>query len=216
MLSRTCTIFVCFRWKSFVALAQARSWGCNGSPGRSKHCCPHATAYEWQFFNWRFKTKQSKAPIPVPEQARPVIAAWQKLSKDSSPEALTFPHVRTGNGRDRMCGVWGKNFLRWRIRPSSRKLDIPIVTFQVMRAAGSRHAAARDAEGHPRACYGTRASRRLAMLRSDDRTECSCRRELARVSGPPRLDDARYGFRPELEKPERSDEIRRNRFLRFL
>jgi hypothetical protein len=39
------------------------------------------------------------------------------------------------NGRGRLCRAGGKNFLRWRIRPIARKLDIPhrLVTFQVMR-----------------------------------------------------------------------------------
>jgi hypothetical protein len=37
---RTCTISVCFRWESSAVLVRVRSWGCNGSPGRAKHCCP--------------------------------------------------------------------------------------------------------------------------------------------------------------------------------
>ena len=44
----------------------------------------------------RLKTKQSKAPIPVPEQVRPVIEAWRRLSKDSSSEALMFPTFGRG------------------------------------------------------------------------------------------------------------------------
>ena len=34
---------------------------------------PHGTAYEGKLYVGRFKTKQSKAPIPVPELVRPVI-----------------------------------------------------------------------------------------------------------------------------------------------
>ena len=44
---------------------------------------PHGTAYEGQFYSGRLKTKQSKAPIPVPEQVRPVIEAWRRVCKDS-------------------------------------------------------------------------------------------------------------------------------------
>jgi hypothetical protein len=32
---------------------------------------PYRTAYEGRFFSGRLKTKQSKAPIPVPKQVRP-------------------------------------------------------------------------------------------------------------------------------------------------
>jgi hypothetical protein len=48
---------------------------------------------------------------------------------------------------------WGKNFLRWRIRPIARKLGIPehLVTFQVMRRTlGTdlqRHGTLKDAQG---------------------------------------------------------------------
>jgi hypothetical protein len=37
---------------------------------------PLGTAYEGQLYVGRTKTKQSKAPISVPEQVRPVIEAW--------------------------------------------------------------------------------------------------------------------------------------------
>ena len=43
---------------------------------------PHGTAYEGQFYAGRLKTKQSKAPIPVPEQVRPVIEAWHRICAD--------------------------------------------------------------------------------------------------------------------------------------
>jgi transposase InsO family protein len=41
---------------------------------------PHGTPYEGQFDSGRLKAKQSKAPIPVPEQVRPVIEAWRRLT----------------------------------------------------------------------------------------------------------------------------------------
>lgn len=96
---------------------------------------PCGTAYEGQFFDGRLKTKQSKAPITVPEQVRPVIEAWRKVCKDSSPEALMFSTFGRGKRKGQAVPRWGKNFLRWRIRPVARKLGIPdrLVTFQVMR-----------------------------------------------------------------------------------
>ena len=114
---------------------------------------PYRTAYEGQFFNGRLKTKQSKAPIPVPEQVRPVIEAWRRLSKDSSPEALMFPTFGRGERKGQAVPRWGKNFLRWRIRPISRKLGIPdrLVTFQVMRRTlgtdMQQHGTLKDTQG---------------------------------------------------------------------
>jgi DNA-binding HxlR family transcriptional regulator len=66
---------------------------------------------------------------------RPVIEAWRKLSKDSSPEALMFPTFGRGERKGQAVPRWGENFLKWRVRPIAQKLGIPdrFVTFQVMR-----------------------------------------------------------------------------------
>ena len=114
---------------------------------------PLGTAYEGKFYQGRLKTRQSRAPIPVPEQVRPVIEAWRKLSGDSSPEALMFPTFGRGERKGQAVPRWGKNFLRWRIRPVARKLGIPdrLVTFQVMRRTlGTdlqKHGTLKDAQG---------------------------------------------------------------------
>ena len=96
---------------------------------------PFGTAYEGQFYSGRMKTRQSKAPIPVPEQVRPIIERWKQLCIDPSPEALMFPTFGRGERKGQAVPRWGKNFLRWRVRPIARKLGIPdrLVTFQVMR-----------------------------------------------------------------------------------
>jgi len=96
---------------------------------------PHGTAYEGQFYAGRLKTKQSKAPIPVPEQVRPVIEAWRRICKDSSADALMFPTFGRGERKGQAVPRCGKNFLTWRVRPIARQLGIPdrLITFQVMR-----------------------------------------------------------------------------------
>ena len=114
---------------------------------------PYGTAYEGQFYKGRFKTKASKAPIPVPEQVRPVIEAWRRICTDSSPEALMFPTFGRGNRKGEAVPRCGKNFLRCRIRPISRKLGIPdrLVTFQVMRRTMGtdmqHHGSLKDTQG---------------------------------------------------------------------
>jgi integrase len=96
---------------------------------------PLGTAYEGQLYEGRTKTKQSKAPIHVPEQVRLVIEAWRGICPDVSPKALMFPTFGRGERKGQAVPRWGKNFLKWRIRPIAQKLGIPdrLVTFQVMR-----------------------------------------------------------------------------------
>jgi len=114
---------------------------------------PHGTAYEGQFYAGRFKTRQSQAPIPVPDQVRPVIEAWRSICNNSSPEALMFPTFGRGERKGQAVPRWGKNFLKWRIRPIARKLGIPehLVTFQVMRRTlgtdMQKHGTLKDAQG---------------------------------------------------------------------
>lgn len=113
----------------------------------------HGTAYEGQFYKGRLKSKASKAPISVPELVRPVIEAWKRFCKDSSPEALMFPTFGRGKRKGMAVPRDAKNFLRCRIRPVARKLGISdrLVTFQVMRRTlGTdlqHHGTLKDAQG---------------------------------------------------------------------
>ncbi len=114
---------------------------------------PHGTAFEGQFYPGRFKNRSSQAPIGVPEQVRPIIEAWRRVCEDPSPEALMFPTFGRGQRKGQAVPRWGKNFLRWRVRPIARKLGIPdrLVTFQVMRRTlGTdlqEHGTLKDAQG---------------------------------------------------------------------
>ncbi len=84
---------------------------------------------------------------------RPVIEAWRNLSKDSSPDALMFRTLGRGERKGPAVLRWGKNFLRWRIRPVARKLGISdrLVTFQVMRRTletdMQQHGTLKDTQG---------------------------------------------------------------------
>jgi len=96
---------------------------------------PYGTAYEGKLYKGRLKTRASKGAIPVPEQVRPVLENWRQECSDPSPEALMFPTFGRGERKGQAVPRWGKNFLRWRVRPIARRLGIPesLVTFQVMR-----------------------------------------------------------------------------------
>jgi len=114
---------------------------------------PHGTTYEGQFYPGRLKTRSSWAPIGVPEPVRPIIHAWYLACADPSPEALMFPTFGRGERLGQAVPRWGKNFLRWRVRPIARKFGIPdhLVTFQVMRRTlGTdlqEHGTLKDAQG---------------------------------------------------------------------
>jgi integrase len=119
----------------FCGLRASEALGLQWRSWTGEALMPHGIAYEGQFYKGRLKTKASKAPIPVPEPVRPVIEAWRKVCKDSSPEALMFPTFGRGERKGQAVPRDGMNFLRWRIRPITRRLGISdrLVTFQVMR-----------------------------------------------------------------------------------
>jgi integrase len=113
----------------------------------------HGTAWDGTLYPGRLKTKASRAPIPVPEQVRPMIEAWKRIAPDTSPEALMFPTFGRGKHNGEIVPHSSKNFLRSRIRPIARRLGIPhrLVTFQVMRRTlGTdlqKHGTLKDAQG---------------------------------------------------------------------
>lgn len=86
---------------------------------------PHGITYEGQFYPGRFKTRQSQAPIAVPAQVRPIIQAWRNACSDPSPDGLMFPTFGRGKRKGQAVPQWGKNFLKWRVRPIARHLGIP-------------------------------------------------------------------------------------------
>lgn len=114
---------------------------------------PHGTAFEGQFYPGRHKNRASQAPMGVPEQVRPIIDAWHEVCPDPSPEALMFSTFGRGERKGQAVPRWGKNFLKWRVRPIARKLGIPehLITFQVMRRTlGTNlqsHGTLKDAQG---------------------------------------------------------------------
>lgn len=70
-----------------------------------------------------------------------------------STDALMFSTFGRGERKGQAVPRWGKNFLRWRVRPIARKLGIPdrLVPFQVMRRTlGTdlqKHGTLKDAQG---------------------------------------------------------------------
>ena len=84
---------------------------------------------------------------------RPVIEAWQQGLHGPVTGGTDVSDFRTGERKGQAVPRWGKNFLRWRIRPIARKLGIPdrLVTFQVMRRTlgtdMQQHGTLKDTQG---------------------------------------------------------------------
>jgi integrase len=96
---------------------------------------PLNTAFEGRLYEGRLKTRESRNAIPIPDDVIPIIEAWRKVSKNTSPDALMFPTFGRGGRKGQVVPRQGRNFLKWKIHPIADKLGIPrsLVTFQVMR-----------------------------------------------------------------------------------
>ena len=138
-------------YRAFLRSRSSEVFGFQLASWNGESLLPLGTAYEGQLYPGRTKTKQSTAPISVPEQVRPVIEAWKAICPDPSPAALMFPTFGRGKRKGQAVPRWGKNFLKWRIRLIARKLGIPdrLVTLPGDAAdAGYRHAASWNSQGH--------------------------------------------------------------------
>jgi integrase len=92
------------------------------------------TAFEGRLYE-SVKTEASRDVVAIPDEIRPIIERWRRLSEDTSPEALMFPTFGRKSRKGTSVPRHAKNFLKWRIQPITDKLGIPrkLVTFQVMR-----------------------------------------------------------------------------------
>jgi hypothetical protein len=102
-----CLLYVgifCGPRASDVIGMQWKSW--NG-----ESLTPHSTAFEGKLYVDRFKTTQSKAPIPL--------------------TALMFPAFGRGKRKGQAVPAGEGTFLTWSVRPIGRKLGIPdhLITF---------------------------------------------------------------------------------------
>jgi hypothetical protein len=89
---------------------------------------------------------------PVSE-CEPIIEAWRQICPDTSPDAFMFPTHGKGERAGTTVPRRAKSFLKWRIHPIAKKMNIPrrLVTFQVMRRTlGTdlqQHGTIKDAQG---------------------------------------------------------------------
>jgi len=93
------------------------------------------TAYEGRLQESKLKTRASRARVPIPQLVQPIIAAWRRVCKDTSPDALLFPTNGRRSRNGQKVPFDSTNFMERRIHPVADRLGIPrrLVTFQVMR-----------------------------------------------------------------------------------
>ena len=93
-----------------------------------------STAYEGKLYRGQVR-RPSRNAVPIPDDIVPITEAWQQICPDTSPRAL----ASTTHGKGERAGARSpeepKSFLKWRIHPIAKKMNIPsrLVTFQVMR-----------------------------------------------------------------------------------
>ena len=89
-----------------------------------------------------------------------------------------FPTFGRGERKGQAVPRWGKNFLKWRIRPIARKLGIPdrLVTFQVMRRTlGTDMQQPRHIERHSKHVAAREHPDDRRCVHADDRDRASSR-----------------------------------------
>ena len=118
-----------------------------------KSLIPHGTAFEGQFYDGRFKNRSSQAPIPVPEQVRPVIRGMEESLCGPVAGGLDVSHIWTRGTEWPSGAAMGKKLPPLACSSDRQKLGIPdrLITFQVMRRTlGTdlqKHGTLKDAQG---------------------------------------------------------------------
>ena len=127
-----------------------------------------------------------------------------------------FPTFERGDRKGQAVPRWGKNFLRWRIRPIAQKLGIPdrLVTFQVMRRTlgtdMQQHGTLKDTQGILRhASIKTTGDVYVRTIEQSVLDAVNSR--TSAVLGDWMMPDGGLGL-----KGRNLNEIRRSRFLRLL
>ncbi len=137
----------------FCALRTGEVFGLKWESWQHHYLAIESTAFEGHLQEGKLKTVESRALVPVPDLIQPIIARWQAVCPDASPQALMFPTKGKGLRKGQAVPFDSTNFVERRIHPIADKLGIPrrLVTFQVMRRTVGTdlqfHGTVKDAQG---------------------------------------------------------------------
>lgn len=122
---------------AFCAMRPGEIFGLRWSSWRGDHFQIEGTAWRGTLRPGKAKTKQSKAPVTIPDLLIPSVHLWRSQNADASADALIFPSEAGTPMRP-------ENWLRRRVKPFARAAGITIaVNFRVL-----RRTFATNAQGH--------------------------------------------------------------------
>ena len=114
---------------------------------------PHGTAFEGSFIPAASRRVRAGRPSEFLNRFGQSLRHGRRPVPTPLRRHLMFPTFGRGERTGQAVPRWGKNFLRWRVRPIAQKFEIPdhLVTFQVMRRTlGTdlqQHGTLKDAQG---------------------------------------------------------------------
>jgi len=112
---------------AFCAMRPGEIFGLRWSSWRGDHFQIEGTAWRGQLRSGKAKTKQSKAPVTIPNVLIPLLQAWRDENANATSDALMFPS-------EKGTPIRPENWLRRCIKPISAAAGISLsVNFQVLR-----------------------------------------------------------------------------------
>ncbi|HUO59525.1 MAG TPA: tyrosine-type recombinase/integrase [Candidatus Acidoferrales bacterium] len=134
---------------AFCAMRPGEIFGLRWSSWRGEDLHIEGTAWRGTLRPGKAKTKNSKAPVAVPDVILPLLEEWRKQNANAPAEALLFPTEQGTPMRP-------ENWLRRRVKPIAAALGITVpVNFQVLRRTFATNASglaanAKDVQVHLR------------------------------------------------------------------
>lgn len=122
---------------AFCAMRPGEIFGLRWSSWRGDHFQIEGTAWRGILRPGKAKTKQSKAPVTIPDVLIPALQMWRDQNAGATPEALIFPSEAGTPMRP-------ENWLRRRVKPFAKAAEATApVNFRVL-----RRTFATNAQGH--------------------------------------------------------------------
>ena len=119
----------------FCALRTAELFGPRWECWQGPYLMITSTAFEGHFQEYKLKTAESRALVPIPDLVQPILSTWHQVCSETEPCTLMFATKGKGLLKGQSVPFDSTNFLERRIHPIADKLGIPrrLVTFQGMR-----------------------------------------------------------------------------------
>jgi integrase len=137
----------------FCGLRASEIMGCNGSPGLERRSCLTGRRTKGSSTTDGSRPGKARRPFRFRSKCDLSLKLGDRSVSRHVARCLMFPTFGRGERKGQAVPRWGKNFLKWRIRPVARKVGIPdhLITFQVMRRTlgtdMQKHGTLKDTQG---------------------------------------------------------------------